>query len=75
MASERLVRSDRLRVSRDFQRVARQGTRTASREIVMLVAPARGMDEASESQPIRRIGITASRKVGGRSFAIASSGA
>ena len=31
----------------------------------MLVAPARGMDEASESQPIRRIGITASRKVGG----------
>lgn len=31
----------------------------------MLVAAARAMGERSESRPVRRIGITASRKVGG----------
>ena len=58
----RLSRSDRLRLSRDFQRVARQGTRVAVRDLVMLVAPARQGPDGS--QPIRRLGITASRKVG-----------
>ena len=65
MVSERLRRSDRLLSSRDFQRVARQGIRTASPEFVMLVAPARIPDERVSSAPVRRIGITASRKVGG----------
>jgi ribonuclease P protein component len=58
----RFRRSDRLLLSRDFQRVARQGTRIASRDFVMLVAPARGVP--SGDRPIRRLGITASRKVG-----------
>jgi ribonuclease P protein component len=31
----------------------------------MLIAAARAMGERSESRPVRRIGITASRKVGG----------
>jgi ribonuclease P protein component len=31
----------------------------------MLVAPARDPEERTESDPVRRIGITASRKVGG----------
>ena len=58
----RLRRSDRLRLSRDFQRVARHGTRVAFRDLVMLVAPAR--QGPGGSHPIRRLGITASRKVG-----------
>ncbi len=57
----RFRRSERLLLSRDFQRVARQGTRVASRDFVMLVAPAWG---GGRDGPIRRLGITASRKVG-----------
>lgn len=64
MVSERLGRSDRIRQSRDFARVSRQGSRLASREFVMLVAPARFVDSQTASGPVRRIGITASRKVG-----------
>lgn len=37
----------------------------ASRELVMLVAPARVTEDRNPSDPVRRIGITASRKVGG----------
>lgn len=58
----RMRRSDRLLLSRDFQRVARQGARVTSRNLVMLVAPARGAP--ARDGPIRRLGITASRKVG-----------
>jgi ribonuclease P protein component len=61
MAAEtgRFRRSDRLRVSRDYQRVAAQGDRFASSEFVMLVAPAGPTPTAR-----LRLGITASRKVG-----------
>ena len=61
--SERLRRSDRILLSRDFQRVSRQGTRAASRDFVMLVAP--GRCSGAGEQPQRRLGVTASRKVGG----------
>jgi ribonuclease P protein component len=55
-------RSNRLLLSRDFQRVARRGIRVAFGDFVMLVAPARG--SPGEDGPIRRLGVTASRKVG-----------
>lgn len=55
----RFARSDRLRASRDYRRVAAQGRRLASREFVVLVAPARPVATARV-----RLGITASRKVG-----------
>ena len=58
----RFCRADRLRLSRDFERVARQGTRVAVRDFVMLVAPAR--QTPAGNHPVRRLGITASRKVG-----------
>jgi ribonuclease P protein component len=52
---------DRLRSSKDFRRVSREGTRVASRSLVLLVAtrPAR-----LGGQPANRIGITVSRRVG-----------
>ena len=56
-------RSDRLLLSKDFQRVARQGARVASRDFVMLVVAAVGAPGRS-SVATRRLGITASRKVG-----------
>lgn len=58
----RFRRSDRLLLPRDFQRVARQGTRIASGDFVVLVAPARR--GAGARGDIRRLGVTASRKVG-----------
>jgi ribonuclease P protein component len=64
--SERLRRSDRVLLSRDFQRVSRQGIRVSSRDFVMLVAPGwrSGASRAGEG-PAPRLGVTASRKVGG----------
>jgi ribonuclease P protein component len=59
--AERFGRSERLRQSKDFQRVARGGTRVASRDFVLLVA-SRGGSAAALSG--RRLGVTASRKVG-----------
>jgi ribonuclease P protein component len=59
--SGRLQRSERLRQSRDFQRVGRTGTRVASRDFVLLVAPCAG---GAVVLPCRRLGVTASRKVG-----------
>lgn len=56
-------RSDRLLASRDYRRVARYGVRAASREFVMLVAPAASAPGRSPDAS-RRLGITASRKVG-----------
>jgi ribonuclease P protein component len=55
----RFTRSDRLRASRDYQRVAAQGHRAASHEFVVLVAPAGPVATATA-----RLGITVSRKVG-----------
>ena len=69
-SDERLPRSDRLLLSKDFQRVARQGKRVASRDFVMLIAPARRAKESvrgprpSHPGDVRRLGVTASRKVG-----------
>lgn len=64
----RYSRSDRLLLSRDFQRVSRQASRFASRDFVVLVAPARNPaphgSRADQVVPVRRLGITASRKVG-----------
>ena len=64
-------RSERLLHSRDFQRVARYGIRVASPDFVLLVAPARPEREGhrgyaeSQTRPLRRLGVTASRKLGG----------
>jgi ribonuclease P protein component len=54
-------RVDRLRSSKDFRRVSREGTRVASRSLVLLAAarPARLMPGSSS-----RLGITVSRRVG-----------
>jgi ribonuclease P protein component len=65
----RLRRWERLRSSRDFVRVARFGRRSASREFVVLIAPARIETDqrrtwATERIPVRRLGVTVSRKVG-----------
>lgn len=55
----RFRRSDRLRESRDFKRVAARGDRYASNSFVMLVAPS-GPDSKSRV----RLGVTASKRVG-----------
>ena len=65
----RLRRWERLRSSRDFVRVARLGRRLASREFVVLIAPAWVESDcraswSSERIPVRRLGVTVSRKVG-----------
>ncbi len=57
----RLQRSDRIRHSRDFQRIARVGRRLASEYFVILIAP---QDEMIGG-PSPRLGVTVSRKVGG----------
>lgn len=57
---QRLRRGDRLRDRRDFQRVAREGMRATSRSFIVLASPRR---DPSSSLP--RLGITASRRVGG----------
>jgi ribonuclease P protein component len=61
---ERLRRRDRLRSRRDFERLSREGERRASRHFLVLLSrgPRRGRDEAG---PRPRLGVTASRKVGG----------
>jgi len=60
----RLPRGDRLRSRRDFERLSREGERRASRHFLILLSrrPRRGRDAAG-SRP--RLGVTASRKVGG----------
>lgn len=56
----RLRRTDRLRKSKDFQRISRQGARRASAHFVIIVGKQRP-EEAGE-RPL--LGITVSRKVG-----------
>jgi ribonuclease P protein component len=65
-----LRRSERLRCRRDFERVARVGLRFAASDFVLLVAPARGAPREAEKigavgRPVLRLGVTASRRVGG----------
>lgn len=63
-ADRRLRRHDRLRSRRDFERLSREGERRTSRHFLVLVGrvPRRG-SAAAEGRP--RLGVTASRKVGG----------
>jgi len=66
----RFKRSDRLLDSRDYRRVLRQGRRRADSDVVVISAPCRRNDSQSSDfgrprQGGSRIGITASRKVGG----------
>jgi ribonuclease P protein component len=58
--SQRFRRSDRLRSSKDYRRVSRDGIRLASRCFVLLIAPQR--EDAPGSTP--KLGITVSRRVG-----------
>ena len=57
-ATGRFSRSERLRHSREFQRVSREGRRAATEHFVLLRAP------ASDRLPGRRLGVTVSRAVG-----------
>ena len=62
--------SDRLRDSRDFRRVLRQGRRRAHRDVVVISTPkdgraVRSNDLGDAGCSGSRLGITASRKVGG----------
>ena len=59
-ARGRLRRSDRLRSSKDFRRVSREGVRRRSRHFVLLLAPAGDLAPAGQAH----LGITVSRKVG-----------
>jgi ribonuclease P protein component len=61
----RFSRSDRLLRSGDFQRVAREGVRRASRHFVVLVASRRVSELPGAWQGGPRLGVTVSRKVGG----------
>jgi ribonuclease P protein component len=60
----RFSRRDRLRSRRDFERLSREGERRTSRHFLVLLGrgPRRGRDEAGDRP---RLGVTASRKVGG----------
>jgi len=69
----RFRRSDRLLDSRDFRRVLRRGRRHAHRDIVVIATPDQKLGNKSNSLEMStefltggsRLGITASRKVGG----------
>lgn len=78
-ATGRFRRSDRLLDSRDFRRVMRRGRRSANQDLVVISAPRQekprnneDLRDSTEVEPAgllvsrsNRIGITASRKVGG----------
>ncbi|MCL4684069.1 ribonuclease P protein component [Myxococcota bacterium] len=57
---QRFRRSDRLRSSKDYRRVSRDGVRMSSRSFVVLVAPQREADPGAPP----KLGITVSRRVG-----------
>ena len=59
-ASARLRREQRLRDSRDYRRLSRRGRRAASERFIVLASR-----RNSEGGETTRLGITASRKVGG----------
>ena len=60
----RFSRRDRLRSRRDFERLTREGERRAAGALIVFLGrgPRRGRDDAG---PRPRLGVTASRKVGG----------
>jgi ribonuclease P protein component len=60
----RFSRRDRLRSRRDFERLTREGERRSVGALIVFVGrgPRRGRDDAG---PRPRLGVTASRKVGG----------
>jgi ribonuclease P protein component len=60
----RFSRRDRLRSRRDFERLTREGERRSAGALIVFFGrgPRRGRDEAG---PRPRLGVTASRKVGG----------
>jgi len=60
----RFTRSDRVRKSVDYRRISREAVRRRSREFVVLVSPARITSEDVPGSPVRRLGLTVSRKVG-----------
>jgi len=71
-ARQTLCRADRLRDSRDFQRISRRGQRVSSGRFVVLVAPratgpsgSAGPGPGSASGSGGRVGLTVSRRVGG----------
>jgi len=65
ISTGRFSRSDRLRDSRDYQRVSRTGRRSASRYFVVLRAPSGDAGSKAVGPCERvRLGITVSRKVG-----------
>ncbi len=68
--SGRFQRSDRLLDSRDFRRILRRGRRAAHPDIVVVSTPIKKMSSKSKGLRVdrrcgSRLGITASRKVGG----------
>ncbi len=60
----RFRRSSRLRRSRDFHRVSREGARRASAHFVLVVAPRRGAGTSEAADPVR-LGLAVGRRVGG----------
>ena len=58
--SQRFRRTDRLRSSKDFRRVSREGVRVASRSFVLLLSAQR--EATGEGRA--RLGVTVSRRVG-----------
>ena len=63
VGDRRLRRCDRLRDSRDYVRLTREGGRRAGRYLVVLVGGQ--PEQAGARAGRRRLGVTASRKVGG----------
>jgi len=57
--SERFRRAKRLRSSKDFSRISREGMRVAGRSFVVLMA-----DQRTGERDAARLGITVSRRVG-----------
>lgn len=60
----RFERSDRVRRSIDYRRISRTAARHGSREFVVLVAPLGPVPSDRSPVPMRRLGLTVSRKVG-----------
>ncbi len=62
--TDRFRRSDRVRRSIDYRRISRTAVRHGSREFVVLVAPMGPTHDRDQPKPVRRLGLTVSRKVG-----------
>jgi ribonuclease P protein component len=60
----RFSRSDRVRESRDYRRISRSGSRSASKNFVVLAAPTRDLATGERPGGGQRLGVTVSRRVG-----------